>query len=329
MRNPTITYLGLSRLQFQTLKCLFPIRYSMVEITAAFLEKEENIKQLVSTEGCIFINPQKLNITQLQDILFLHEYAKAHTHAALLVFTNPFTAEQALGVSTKSLYRVNLIRGLDNTLLRIVKHLKKACTPCSPNFTEMAANMFNDGWYFIDIETSGFDPLDDDIISLSVSYMANYQIKSVQQYYVKPRNKIPENIEELTGITNEMLDRGISKAELVKILKELPSPSPLIFYSDSYFVPFLKATFMSCGESFHTPYIAMDELVAHVFEYMNYKSAYDILEHLPAKRMEDEQKCDYLEKLYRLTLATFDSLENRYGIRSMGELEGLYEFSKQ
>lgn len=43
--------------------------------------------------------------------------------------------------------------------------------------------MLNDGWYLLDMETTGADPLEHDVISLSVSFMADYKIISTETLY--------------------------------------------------------------------------------------------------------------------------------------------------
>ena len=127
------------------------------------------------------------------------------------------------------------------------------------------------------------------------------------------------------AITNEMLDNGIEKSELVHILQDLPSPSPLILYSGSYFAPFLKALFMNCREVFNMPYVAMDEISAHVFGYIVYKRLYDILPDLQSRAHERSTiPHDYLKSLYYVSLAVFEGLQERYQMRSLGELKNLY-----
>lgn len=317
MKDIKIVHLGLSRLQEQTLRCHFHKKLERQKITPEYLNDEEQVRELLSGENCVFINPQKLTTEQLEALLETHEYTKKYTHAAILAFTNPFTVEQKKAIDTKNCLRVDLIKGRDRKLLNIDKLIRQASLPCSENFEDMKANMFNDGWYLIDFETSGFDPCDDEIISFSIAYMADYEIEYTNTYYVKPTRPISSDIEDATGISNEMLETGISKAELVEIIRNLPSPSPLIVYSEEYFVPFLKALFIGCGEHFDIPYLAMNELSAHVFGYTNYRQPFNLLP-------EDAENYTYVEKLHALTVRVFGDLKERYQIRAMGEISNLY-----
>ena len=327
--RPKIVYLGLSRLHLQTLRCHFPIIYEFCRISKDSLDVEKNIKQLVSTDGCVFINPQKISAQQLNNILVLHEYATKNSHATVLCFTKDFTDEQKKAVDTKKCCTVSLSKGRDKKLSQVVRMMNKAHTPCCDDFATYAGNMFNDGWYIVDFETTGLDPLTDEIILFSISYMANYEIEFAKTFYIKQQQKIPKEVEELTGITNEMLENGITKEELIAYLKALPAPAPWLLYSSSYYVPFLKALFISCREHFEIPFMIIDEISAVVFCHILWKSPYDVIPYLePQYCNHPEVPQPYLNKLYILTLALFDNLQNRYGIRSLGDLDKLYNKSE-
>ena len=226
--------LGLTRLQFHTLRCHFPCGFSFYDVSSDNLSNDEDIELFVSKAWCAFINPKKLQPGQLSDIIKAHKYATEHTHAAILLFTEAFTKEQKETVNTKSLFRVDLRAGLDRPLRDAIQIIRKASMPCWDGMARMRSNMLNDGWYLIDMETTGIDPLEDEVISLTVSFMADYKILTSETLYIKPSSPVTERIEELTGITNEQLECGITKEEAVKYLRTLPSPSPFILERFSY-----------------------------------------------------------------------------------------------
>lgn len=326
MKTPTIAYFGLSRLQIQTLKCHFPQRCRFVELQSDYFEEKRNIVDLANTEGCVFINPKKLRAMQLAMLIASHNQSIVWSHMTILLFTSKFTEEQLEIIDPDSLNFVNLSNGRDPNLINVTKIIGKARIPCFNSLDKIKYNMFNDGWYLVDFETTGLDPFEDEIISFSIAYMANYEIKSTESYYINSTKPITKNIEELTGITNDMLSEGISGKELVEKIESLPSHTPLILYSESYFVPFLKALFLRNGKVFDKSYVTLEELSAHVFGYLNCRKIYDILPRLqyrdivPCSSIENK----YLYNLYDLTLATFESLQERYHIRSVGELTELY-----
>lgn len=317
--------LGLTRLQFHTLRCHFPCEFSFYDVSSDSLSSDEDIELFVSKAWCAFINPKKLHPGQLSDIIKAHKYATEHTHAAILLFTEAFTKEQKETVDTKSLFRVDLRAGLDKPLRDTIGIVRKAIMPCWDGMARMRSNMLNDGWYLIDIETTGIDPMVDEVISLTVSFMADYEILSLETLYIKPSCPISERIEELTGITNEQLEYGITKEEAVKYLMELPSPSPFIFERFSYFVPFLQALFCKCGEKFNAPYITVDGLAAITRGYTLARRIEKMVASIESRKYErtpvDNQ---YIAKLYDVTLAVFEDLQERYNVRAAGDFHSLY-----
>lgn len=317
--------LGLTRLQLQTLRCHFPVGFDFYNISADALKEQNNIEQLVSKAWCAFINPKKLLPGQLNQIIEAHRMATTQTHATILLFTDPFTQEQKQTIDTKKLQRVDLRAGLDKPLRDTIGIVRKAIMPCWDGMARMRSNMLNDGWYLIDIETTGIDPLLDEVISLTVSFMADYKILTSETLYIKPSCPISERIEELTGITNEQLERGITKEEAVKYLMELPSPSPFIFERFSYFVPFLQALFCKCGEKFNAPYITVDGLAAITRGYTLARRIEKMVASIESRKY-DRTPVDnpYIAKLYDVTLAVFEDLQKRYGVRSAGDFHSLY-----
>lgn len=63
--------------------------------------------------------------------------------------------------------------------------------------------------------------------------MAAYKITYKWKFYIRQMHPISEELEKENGITNEILEHGISKEEVVKFLRELPVHA-LIFETEKY-----------------------------------------------------------------------------------------------
>ncbi len=74
---------------------------------------------------------------------------------------------------------------------------------------------FPDTYVVIDIETTGLSPNNCEIIELSAFKVENNEITDTFTSLVKPSAPIPEFIEELTGITNEMVSTAPSIADIL------------------------------------------------------------------------------------------------------------------
>lgn len=319
-----IFYTGLSRVELQTLRCRFPISFQFVPFSAEDLDNNEKAMFIVSNAWCVFVNPKKLTATQLDILIFNHDIATRHTHAALLLFTQSFTREQQKQLDTDNLNRIDLCSRFDRPLRDVENIVRKATMPCWDGLNRIKYNGFSDGWYFIDFETNGTDPLENDILSISIAYMANYQIWEVEKIYVQQNNPISEETEKELGITNEMLKNGITKAELVDYLQNLPHPAPIILESEKYYLPFLKALFHLCGRKFDLPFIAVDGLAAIVFCHLRCRRVFDNLKNVERKYSRTQVDDPYLAALYDLTLAVFENLQDRYDVHCPWQFHSLY-----
>ncbi len=324
MINDDVLCLGITRTQLQTLRCSFPLGFSFYQMACDDINTPQNIEFLTSKAWCAFINPKQLAPDQLEQILEAHSCATKQTHATILLFTEPFTADQRKSVNTTGLHRVNLRSGFDRTLRDVIKIIRKGRTPCWDGMARMRSNMFNDGWYLLDMETSGTDPLESNVISLTVSYMANYKILSSDTVYIKQPIPVSDEIEELTGITNEMLENGITKEQAVDFLNNLPHPAPIITERYDFFVPFLKALYHSCNQKFNLPNVSIDCLAAITFGYTAFKSPFDVLPIIERTYERTIIDDPYTMKLYDLVLAVFENLHDRYDIRAAGDFHKLY-----
>lgn len=317
--------LGLTRLQLHTLRCHFPIGFSFYNVQATDLSDDENIGLFVSKAWCAFINPKKLLLGQLQQIIQAHRYATEHSHAVILLFCEPFTQEQKETVDTKKLIRVDLRAGLDIPLRDTIQIVRRAIMPSWNGMARMRSNVLNDGWYLIDFETDGIEPLENNVISMTVSFMADYKILSTETLYIKQSQPLTERIREITGITDEQLDNGITEEEAVKYLRSLPSPSPFVFERYSYFVPFLQSLFHKCGDVFDIPYITIDSLAAITRGYTLARRQKDLVATIQNRKYERSPvENEYIAKLYDTTLAVFEDLQDRYNVRAAGDFHTLY-----
>lgn len=324
MIENTVFYLGLTQVELQTLRCRFPISFHFHPIPADQLNDTEKMKTIVTNSWCLFINPKELKSGQLDQLIRVYEYAKQHTHTAMLLFTNPFTPKQKESVDAKVLQHVNLLARFDTILQDVLNIIHKATFPCWDGMARMKNHAFHDGWYLLDMETSGTDPLESDVISLSVSYMTNYKIQSTETLYIRQPHPISKKIETVTGITNQMLEHGVTKEQAIEYLNNLSSP--IIIESSKFYLPFLKALYHSCGQKFNLPRVSIDGLAAITFDYTIFKRPYDILPSIKQRKYERTQVEDpYLAKLYDLTLLVFENLQERYGVQSAEDFCSLYD----
>ena len=193
----------------------------------------------------------------------------------------------------------------------------------------MKANMWNDGWYLVDLETTGVSPTRDDIVAVRIAYMAAYEIVEEQTIPVKPGRPLTPAQEEMLGITNEMLSHAAALQSVVETLAHPAHRAPIIAWDEDHTISFLEAAFHLCGGSFDCPYVALESLAALAFGSHLLRSAREIawldrektVERTP---VQDEE----LAVLYDTTLTIFETLQRR-GIRAPGDFDRLFGFDCQ
>lgn len=113
----------------------------------------------------------------------------------------------------------------------------------------------------IDLETTGNSPKKGDkIIQIAAVVIENNQIVDRYMSFVNPLQSIPLFIEQLTGITNEMVEHAPTFDEIVEDIYKLLKDSFFIAHNVYFDLSFLQEEFIRCGYQFSGPVIDTVEL---------------------------------------------------------------------
>ena len=189
-----------------------------------------------------------------------------------------------------------------------------------PTLHMTKAAAWNDCWKLLDVETSGLDRQEDDIIALRLACMENCKIQSEREILIRPRRPLRPWAERLTGISNQALDRAVSLGEAIGQLELLDAP--LLFLDRGFTLPFLQAAYRWCGREFLHPCLLLDRLAALLLGGSPRQRTERFLEKLPppdCPRGMPPRNPD-LRTLYELSLAVFYALENVHHIQDTAQL---------
>lgn len=103
-------------------------------------------------------------------------------------------------------------------------------------------------WIFLDIETTGLSPENDEIIEIAVLIANEAEVKLTWSALIKTEVTVPAKITELTGITSEMLfnsnvDIGCALKHLAEIIKD----RTVVCYNKKFDVNFLRIAYRENG----------------------------------------------------------------------------------
>ena len=109
-------------------------------------------------------------------------------------------------------------------------------------------NAHPDTYVVIDIETSGLHPEKDEIIELGAIVVKEHKIVKRFSVLVQTKNPVPASIEQITGITNDMLDKeGLALPVSMKQLLSLIGDLPLVSHNIEFDYHFLRNACTSCN----------------------------------------------------------------------------------
>lgn len=135
---------------------------------------------------------------------------------------------------------------------------------------------FEDNYVVIDIETTGFSPMANEIIEIGAIKVNNNEVVNEYNSLLKTDTEIPENIVKLTGITNEILnDSGISAKEAIISFEKFIGNSILVGHNVNFDINFLYDYFERyLGKPLHNDFVDTQRIAKSMIkDTYNYKLA--------------------------------------------------------
>ena len=92
----------------------------------------------------------------------------------------------------------------------------------------------------IDVETTGLSPIKNELIEVSaIRYNGNEKIDTFSTL-IKPKERIPYYITNITGITNEMVENSPEVSEVMEKLVEFIGNSPIVAHNANFDYSFIQ-----------------------------------------------------------------------------------------
>lgn len=97
-----------------------------------------------------------------------------------------------------------------------------------------------ESYVVVDLEMTGLRAKTDRILEIGAVKVENHQITESYQTLINPGIKIPQEVQELTGITDEMVSDGMTEQEAVEGFFEFCGDMPLAGHNILFDYSFLK-----------------------------------------------------------------------------------------
>lgn len=174
-----------------------------------------------------------------------------------------------------------------------------------------------------DLETTGFFPdMGDEIISIGAIKVKDFQIQYDEAFYtiLRPIHKIPKNIEQLTGLSGELLNKAQSFPVGISKFLDYCQGSVLVAHPATFDIEFIK----SVMKQWQLPHFSVDFLDSHILANNLFAGERNYLDHLIERFGISERERHHALNDAVMTAEVFIKLLQNYDgpvVRSIEELQ--------
>lgn len=183
---------------------------------------------------------------------------------------------------------------------------------------------FNDEIIIFDVETTGLNFNEDRLTEIGAVKLKNMQIVDQFDIFVNPEMDIPQNITELTGITNDMVKDAPKTKEALEKFFNFCGENPVLVAHNAHFDTTMINN--SCKRvGLHMDYTYIDTLVlaqSIVTEISRYKLNY-LAKYFKLGKFNHHRACDDAYMLAKVYMELIKLATQHEGISTLGDLAKL------
>jgi DNA polymerase-3 subunit epsilon len=172
-----------------------------------------------------------------------------------------------------------------------------------------------------DVETTGLSPFANRITEIALVRVCDGEIVDKFETLVNPRQFIPREITDLTGITNEMVYDAPDFAEIAPRVKEFIEGTVFVAHNASFDRGFVDQSFERCGmPHMEVPVLCTARMARRLMPSRGSKSLRSIAHQLGIRNPASHRAGGDAETTARVLLHFFEILDERFEISEVGEL---------
>lgn len=179
---------------------------------------------------------------------------------------------------------------------------------------------FNGTFVFFDIETTGLSAVSCKITEIGAVRMRGSEKLAEFCTYADPEGHIPENITELTGITDDMVAGAPSQAEAVKAFLEFAGDDVLVAHNAGFDTGFIRKVAEENGLTFKNTYIDTVAMSRYVNNDLNRHTLDSIAEHYGLGDFNHHRASDDAFMLSAIFVCMVDRLKEE-GVETVAQLQ--------
>ena len=186
-------------------------------------------------------------------------------------------------------------------------------------FGDKDYDFINDEFIIFDLETTGLSPLTCKITEIGAVKVKNGEVLEVFNTFADPEEHIPENITELTGITDEMVAGAPSQKEAVEAFLAFAGDRLLVAHNASFDTSFVRTCCENNKIPFTNSYLDTVAMSRHVNPELSKHKLDSLAEYFGLGDFNHHRASDDAEMLAAIFFKMVEKLKQE-GIRSVSEM---------
>lgn len=179
---------------------------------------------------------------------------------------------------------------------------------------------FDGEFISFDIETTGLSASKDRITEIGAVKIKNGVITDSFDIFVDPQRHIPENITELTGITDEMVQGAPFEDEALRQFYDFCGDTVLIAHNAGFDTGFIRTAALRCGLPFDYTFIDSLPICRALLPELKNHKLDTVAEHLSLPPFNHHRACDDAKVLGDIFVILLNKLKEEKKISSISQI---------
>ncbi|SHJ29396.1 PolC-type DNA polymerase III [Lutispora thermophila] len=185
---------------------------------------------------------------------------------------------------------------------------------------------FDDEYVVFDIETTGLNNVNDKITEIGAVLIKDRKVISKFNSLINPKIPIPEKIQKLTGITDEMVSDAPSIEEVLPQFLDFVGDRPLVAHNAMFDVGFIRQNAFLLGMRVNNPVLDTLQLSRNLVPINKHKLNI-LCDHFGIKLENHHRASDDAEAAALVLIELFKLLEEK-NIKSMAQINSIIKEGK-
>lgn len=210
--------------------------------------------------------------------------------------------------------------GVDNPDMKVIYGVEAYLVPDSSAVVVNDKGQPIDTTYCVlDLETTGLSAKTEKITEIGIMKIVNGEVVDKFSEFVNPEKHIPERVQEITGITDDMVIDSPKIKELFPKLLEFINGSVLVAHNATFDIGFLKNVANELGYEFDYTYVDTLPLARKLYPNLKKHKLGKIAEHLGIEVLVAHRALDDVDTTVKVLSQMMKELKKR-GTKTVGDI---------